>query len=134
MDTWTSDEVVEWLHSTIRISEEKAEIFRDEEVDGRALLSFTEDRLKNDPFFLKTGPRIRIMEVINQFKNAPGKDLLLSFFHSLCYSICSSPARQRVSRAGIASLGPPSNFVSAFFFQMRTIILVQCINLAYTDS
>jgi hypothetical protein len=92
MDTWTSDEVVEWLHSTIRISKEKAEIFRDEEVDGRALLGFTEDRLKNDPFFLKTGPRIRIMEVINEFKNAPGKDLLLSFFHSLCYSICSSPA------------------------------------------
>jgi hypothetical protein len=84
MDKWTSDEVFEWLHSTIRISEEKATIFRDEEVDGRALLGFTERRLQDDPFSLRVGPRVKIMQAINQFNDAPGKDLLLCGFRSGC--------------------------------------------------
>ena len=73
MEKWTIDEVVEWLQTTIKLSTQQAEVFKDESIDGSILLDFTEERLKDVPFCLKTGPRMHIMRCINQFKDASGK-------------------------------------------------------------
>ena len=78
MDKWTSDDVFKWLQTNINISEQQARIFEDEDVDGSILLDFTEDRLKNDPLCLKTGPRMKIMKCINNFKKASGKFVLFA--------------------------------------------------------
>jgi hypothetical protein len=77
MDKWTIDEVFEWLQTTIKLSMQQAEVFKDVSIDGSILLDFTEGRLKDVPFCLKIGPRMHIMQCINQFKDASGKGLFL---------------------------------------------------------
>jgi hypothetical protein len=77
MDKWSSDKVFQWLQTEkIKLEEQDAKIFQDQDIDGSALLDFTEDRLAKDPFLLKMGPRMRIMRSINEFKSASGKGLL----------------------------------------------------------
>jgi hypothetical protein len=78
MDKWTSDDVYKWLQSSeIKLREQQAKIFKENDIDGSALLGFTEDRLEKDPFLLKViGPRMRIIQCIQKFKITSGKVLL----------------------------------------------------------
>ena len=53
MDKWSSDKVFQWLQTEeIKLEGQDAKIFQDQDIDGSALLDFTEDRLAKDPFLL----------------------------------------------------------------------------------
>lgn len=83
MDTWTPEEVSDWLHTEFNISNEQAKTFRDQEISGKNLVKFTEKRLEDAPFFLKIGTAMNIMERIEDFLKSSGKLLLMFTFHSL---------------------------------------------------
>jgi hypothetical protein len=72
MDKWTPEEVSNWLHTEFNISNEQAKTFSDQEISGKNLLKFTEQRLKDAPFFLKIGTAMDIMERIEDFLKSSG--------------------------------------------------------------
>lgn len=81
MDKWTPKQVSEWLQKEFEISEQKADNFASENINGKLLLKFSEERLTKAPFRLTTGHAMMVMEHIEEFKNASGKIMLLFAFY-----------------------------------------------------
>lgn len=78
MENWTKDEVFEWLQNDGNLSGEQAQKFLEQEIDGEALQSLTQEDLTKPPLLLKLGPAKKILARV---QHASGQILLLFAFN-----------------------------------------------------
>ena len=55
METWSQEEVFQWLQTECNLSEHQAQIFKTETINGQVLQSLTEAELRAVPFNLTFG-------------------------------------------------------------------------------
>ena len=60
METWSQGEVLRWLQEVCDLSEDKAQIFEIQRINGQVLQSMTEAELRAVPFNLAFGDARKI--------------------------------------------------------------------------
>jgi len=55
METWSQDEVFQWLQTVCNLSQHQAQIFKTQTINGQVLQSMTESELQAVPFNLTFG-------------------------------------------------------------------------------
>jgi hypothetical protein len=72
MEKWSGKEVSEWLKTECSISEQQAQIFTSEKVNGPILQSLTIHELRGDPFNLTFGEAKTIILEIQKLQKSSG--------------------------------------------------------------
>jgi ubiquitin len=70
VDQWTIDQVFEWTKTIV--DEKYAQILNDQEVNGKALLTLTEEKLLKAPYTLKGGPAANLAMAIEKLRAPTG--------------------------------------------------------------
>ena len=68
MLTWTFEQVYNWAVTCVGITDEQAELFRIQQVDGVALLEFTKENFENMGILM--GPLVKILKALKPFRMA----------------------------------------------------------------
>jgi hypothetical protein len=72
VETWTTNEVVEWAKGVRGVRVEDVEVLRKQVVEGTALLSLSEDKLTRHPYNLPGGPAALLMIAVEKLKTVFG--------------------------------------------------------------
>jgi hypothetical protein len=88
METWTDEEVFQWLQETCKIPQELAQTFKMQKIDGAALIELTQDELRGPPFGLTIGDVKRVIRHVRTFQNPTGQVFVVSV---LVQGLCSLP-------------------------------------------
>ena len=85
VETWTTNEVVEWAKGVRGVRLEDVEVLRKQAVEGTVLLSLSEDKLTCHPYNLLGGPAGSLIVGVQKLKIVAGSgELAIGLFSYKC--------------------------------------------------
>jgi hypothetical protein len=71
-EEWSVDDVYYWAIGKVGVDEEIASVLKSQNVNGKALWTFTEDKLLKEPYKMPGGSAIALALAIEKLKQPPG--------------------------------------------------------------